>query len=92
MSTDYPNPVDGLLTVCTVRDMKAMNDIVRGDVCVRCGATVRVLSPPDGSLEGGIDLAPSRSVIDGSLEGGIDLAPLWACDCGPGAGPQVPEQ
>jgi hypothetical protein len=78
--------------VATVRGVKAMNEITLGDVCVRCGAAVRQLSGPEGTLEGGMDMAPSRSVTDGSLEGGVDLAPLWDCDCGEIDGPQVPDR
>ena len=69
--------------------MKAPQDVRLGDVCSRCGATVRLVSGPDGILEGGVDNAPSGSVRDGSLEGGVDLTPLWDCDCTGTAGPQV---
>ena len=73
-----------------VRDVKAMDDIRPGDVCRRCGATVRPRRGPDGSLEGGFDLAPSGAAGDGSLEGGVDAAPRWDCDCAGDDGPQVP--
>ena len=69
------------LAVATVRVMKASHEIRLGDVCSRCGATVRVLSGPDGILEGGVDNAPSGAATEGSLEGGIDLMPRWDCDC-----------
>jgi len=78
--------------VTTVRDVKAMNEISLGDVCGRCGAAVRPLSGPEGSLEAGVDIAPSRSVTDGSLEGGLDLTPWWECDCDGNDGPQVPDR
>jgi hypothetical protein len=77
--------------VTSVRDVKAMNEITPGDVCVRCGSAVHQLSGPEGTLEAGVDMAPSRSVTDGSLEGGVDLAPPWGCECGGIDGPQVPE-
>ena len=70
-----------------MRAVKAMDDIRPGDVCSRCGATVRPRRGPDGSLEGGVDLA--GTVVDGSLEGGVDAAPGWDCDC-PDGDPQVP--
>ena len=73
----------------TVRGMKAMDDIRPGDVCSRCGATVRPRHGPDGSLEGGVDLVPSRSTVEGSLEGGVVIGPEWECDCAGAAGPQV---
>ena len=76
----------------TVRDVKGMNEITTGDVCARCGAAVRQLSRPDGTLEGGVDMAPSRWMTDGSLEAGVDLGPLWDCDCAGADGPQVPDR
>ena len=73
----------------TVRDVKAMDDIRPGDVCSRCGATVRPRHGPDGSLEAGVDLAPSRSPVEGGLEGGVEIGPGWDCDCDGADGPQV---
>ena len=75
--------------VSTVRVVKAMNEITAGDVCRRCGAAVRRPSGPDGSLEGGVEIMPTRSVTDGSLEAGVDIAPAWECDCPDQEGPQV---
>jgi hypothetical protein len=69
--------------------MKAPHEISEGDVCSRCGATVRPRSGLDGILEGGVDSASSGSVTDGSLESGIDLDPLWDCDCAGKVEPQV---
>jgi len=78
--------------MATVRDMKAMNEITVGDVCSRCGATVRPPSGPDGTLEAGVEFAPARSVTEGSLEGGVDIAASWDCDCDDDEGPQVPDR
>ena len=77
------------LDVSTLALMKSPHEIRQGDVCSRCGATVRPRSGPDGILEGGVDNALSDSVTDGSLESGIDLAPLWDCNCAGVVGPQV---
>ena len=70
----------------------ARSEITPGDVCVRCGSAVHQLGGPEGTLEAGVDMAPSRSVTDGSLEGGVDLAPPWGCECGGIDGPQVPDR
>jgi hypothetical protein len=72
--------------------MKAMHEIVPGDVCSRCGATVRPRRGPDGSLEGGLDIDAPTGVADGSLEGGVDLPPGWDCDCDDATGPAVAER
>ena len=69
--------------------MKAMDDITAGDVCTRCGATVRPRRGPDGTLEGGVDIAPSHPASEGSLEAGVDIEPTWDCDCAGLEGPQV---
>jgi hypothetical protein len=66
-----------------------MDDIRPGDVCSRCGATVRLRRGPDGSLEGGVDLAPSVPAVEGSLEGGVEIGPGWDCDCAGADGPHV---
>jgi hypothetical protein len=78
--------------MATVREMKAMTEIEPGDVCSRCGATVRPPVAPDGLLEGGVDVLASHSVIEGSLEGGVDIGPWWECDCLGSDGPQVPDR
>jgi len=69
--------------------MKAAHEIREGDVCSRCGATVRPRRGPDGILEGGVEDAPSGSPTDASLESGVDLAPVWDCNCAGVVGPAV---